>query len=127
MVFAFNLPVNSITLADESASDHGSISESEDEGAGKGHKQNGLPASAQSSDYSYSDSDEEPRTNHKPVANKKVCLQFYAFLLVAYICSHNTEIRSHEMKNLNIAMLLVFAFFQQANRRHMYIVSSIAR
>ena len=64
--------------------------------------------------------------NHKPVANKKVCLQFYAFLLVAYISSHNTGIRSYEMLDLKIVMLLVFAFFQQAIRRHMYIVSSMA-
>ena len=95
-----------LTLTDESASDHGSISESEDEGAGKAHKQNGLPASAQSSDYSYSDSDEEPRTNHKPVTNKKVCLcNFMRSCWLHIFCSRNTEIRSHEMLDFNIAML----------------------
>lgn len=59
-------------FVDDSASDHGSISESEDEGAGDAQAQNGVPASAQSSDYSYSDSDEEPTANHKPAAVRKV-------------------------------------------------------
>ena len=57
---------------------------------------------------------------------KRFVFNFMRSCWLHIFCRRNTEIRSHEMLDFNIAMLLVFAFFQQANRRHMYIVSSMA-